>query len=166
MSEMEHCVSPLWRVALVVFPVVFLRPPTYHPCPSLCPFPRSRPYLTHYSSCHAGSSFLIFPSCRTEKSKEQNWEDRGHRADMQAKRSEPLARKVTLIEVRENQQSQEWEKIRRKSFHYQGKTRCPSEQWQMPGSTTNVMSFDKGIGICGQEAVSSLGGMVDGVLEA
>ncbi|KAK7796683.1 hypothetical protein U0070_018997 [Myodes glareolus] len=43
----------------------------------------------------------------TEKSKEQNWEDRGHRADMQAKRSEPPARKVTLIEVRENQQSQE-----------------------------------------------------------
>ncbi|XP_005361015.1 jouberin isoform X1 [Microtus ochrogaster] len=33
-----------------------------------------------------------------EKGKEQNWEDRGHRADMQAKRSEPPARKVTLIE--------------------------------------------------------------------
>lgn len=29
-----------------------------------------------------------------------------------------------------------------------------------------MMSFDRGIGICGQEAVSSLGGMVDGVLEA
>lgn len=37
-----------------------------------------------------------------EKGKEQNWEDRGHRTDMQAKRSEPPARKVTLIEVREN----------------------------------------------------------------
>ncbi|CAH6778117.1 Ahi1 [Phodopus roborovskii] len=47
-----------------------------------------------------GSQFMA----RTEKGKEQGWEDRGYRADTQAKKSEPTARKVTLIEVREDQQ--------------------------------------------------------------
>ncbi|KAL6039262.1 hypothetical protein STEG23_024155, partial [Scotinomys teguina] len=36
---------------------------------------------------------------QTEKGKEHSWEDRGHKADMQAKKNEPTARKVTLIEV-------------------------------------------------------------------
>ncbi|XP_052607113.1 jouberin isoform X1 [Peromyscus californicus insignis] len=35
---------------------------------------------------------------QTEKGKEHNREDRGHKADLQAKKSEPTARKVTLIE--------------------------------------------------------------------
>lgn len=41
-----------------------------------------------------GSQFLA----QTEKAKEQLWEVRGYKADIQAKKTEPTARKVTLIE--------------------------------------------------------------------
>ncbi|XP_012982756.1 jouberin isoform X3 [Mesocricetus auratus] len=55
---------------------------------------KQAPHPDWYPDSRLGSQFMA----QTEKGKEQKWEDRGHKADTQAKKTEPTARKVTLIE--------------------------------------------------------------------
>ena len=79
-------------------------PPIYLPFLFPLPLAESEPHL---SCCRSFlTSFLspLFPSCSSERGREQSQEDRGHVMDTKGKKMEQTSRKVTLIEVRGNQE--------------------------------------------------------------
>lgn len=63
--------------------------------------------------------------------------------DMETKKSEPVVRKVTLIEVRENQQ--------RLIPSPRKDVRHPGQQWQMPESTSGVSTGKGSLGIAAKK---------------
>ena len=79
-------------------------PPIYLPFYSRCHFAESEPHWSCGSSFLTSSLSPLFPSCSSEWGREQSQENRGHVMDTQGKKMEQTSRKVTLIEVRGNQE--------------------------------------------------------------
>lgn len=70
------------------------------------------------------------------------------------KKSEPMVRKVTLIEVRENQQKVSGERKQEKVISSPRKdVRHPGQQWQMTESTSGVSTGRVGKAIGGLQEV-------------
>lgn len=103
---MTPCCPPTYIVAHIICRIFFSQIlPFISPFYSHCHFPKSEPHLSCCSSFLTGSLSPIFPSCSSEVGREQSLEDHRHIMDVQGKKNEQTGRKVTLIEVRGNQET-------------------------------------------------------------
>lgn len=149
----SSCLPALWIIPHLTLPSCFLRP-SHLSSVSILPLPYVHALSNPLQPLAHGFSLSLFPSCSSEKGKDQNFEDRGHKADMEMKKSEPMVRKVTLIEVRENQQKVSGERKQEKVISSPRKdVRHPGQQWQMTESTSGVSTGRVGKAISGLQEV-------------